>query len=647
MGFLLAELMVDIQSRGFGALADQLHGAENATRRTAAQFDRLTDLINGVDGRQPIAPEAPSAGATPAGSRTPADATGTYGLQQETFRNDTRRSGAYGLMPEEPTPDVLPAGTKEEIAAAAERAEILAEAMKRAATAAKATRENAREIKVRAAAENLTQGPATVERVSPLEGQLKGLNRERREAARLARLSSFLDIGEFKTIEMLNSVNRRRGDQAEKLRKQAREELDYKIRNTAAARGYGVVQTSLLGVLTRTHAALGNFSRGLARVREALSPVAQTTGRAFGILTAGVAGLVYSGMRGTVELNALTLRFQLLSREIAGVFKPVIDGVIGTLDTLRGWLHGLSDGTKQLIMNMTLGAAAGLGIAKVLSGPLIGGIQMAVAGIGELIAGGLTLDTVFAGLPLILGTIVTGAAALAVGTDAGRKALSGLWETGKKLFAAFQPLLGVFADVAGRVGDMLSAFVADRVNEFTTALGPLIEGALPSVTELANQVSAALDQMLSAFEELGPLVTGDLGDAWVVFFDLVKTGIEQLTLQLYALSQVIKLVRASFLAVNTGLNLKDALGQLEKLDKARKDKREADRARRGGPPGSHELTLAGKGFEGIADTFRRIQSSAVQAGYDKQTADNTKKIAQNTDPKNAVGVPKMVPVVGV
>lgn len=43
------------------------------------------------------------------------------------------------------------------------------------------------------------------------------------------------------------------------------------------------------------------------------------------------------------------------------------------------------------------------------------------------------------------------------------------------------------------------------------------------------------------------------------------------------------------------------------------------------------LTLQGGGFEAITDTWRRISAAADNTNYDQQTADTTKKTAENTE----------------
>src|SRR5262249_54240416 len=50
--------------------------------------------------------------------------------------------------------------------------------------------------------------------------------------------------------------------------------------------------------------------------------------RAFTIGTASLTGFVAAGLAGTTQGGLLTLQMQMLSREIASVFKPVIDATI-------------------------------------------------------------------------------------------------------------------------------------------------------------------------------------------------------------------------------------------------------------------------------------------------------------------------------
>jgi hypothetical protein len=488
-----------------------------------------------------------------------------------------------------------------------------------------------------------------VERVSPLENQLRGLNKERREAMRLQRLASWLDIGEYKTLSLLEGVNRREGQNAQKYRKDAKEELEYQIKNTAAMRGYGAAKTAIFGALIRANAALGNWNRGLARVQESLAPVSTMTGRAFAVLTAGVMGFVYAGMRGTVEGNALTLRFQLLSREIAGVFKPVINGIINALDRLRAWLHGSSDGTKQLVMNLVLGAAAGLGIAKVMSGPLFSAISGAILGIQALTAAGIELDVVTGGILLVVGALVVGVAALAVGTETGRTALSALWGAAVKLGGTLQPLIDVVSSVATEIGDMVSEDVLDFLGAFTAGVQGIVSNLMPSMTAAAKAFMGVWQEIYGVFHSLEPLLKSLFGAEITTFGDVIKGAVDMLAVGLKQLADAIHAFRVALvMAQNPGVSLEEAKRSVDLDDQlaARRARLAAQEREKGRNKGDHELTVAGKGFEGIFDTFRRVQNAAVTASYDKQTADNTKKIAENTSPANQPQMPQPVPAVG-
>jgi hypothetical protein len=316
--------------------------------------------------------------------------------------------------------------------------------------------------------------------------------------------------------------------------------------------------------------------REMRALQYALGPV----NTAFTMLAGGVTGFVAAGLRGTTEGAALTLRFQILSREIAGVFLPVVYKIIDAVESVIGWFKGLDKSQQDFIMNLTLGAIAGLGVAKVLGGPLLGAINAAIGGIQLLTAAGLELNVVTAGIPILIGAIVTAVGALAVGTETGRSVVKQLWEGLKKLWEMTEPIREQIAGLARQVGSLLVQSFQDFINALRSLFG--------------------LDT--KTFWQF--MVDGIKG-----CIDVTVALIKQLRIMLMILQ-------------NPGVSFADAAKAVE-LD----DKIARARARLESQEGRRAVTLQGGGFEAIAQTWNRIQSAANKTDFDKQTATNTKQAA--------------------
>lgn len=131
---------------------------------------------------------------------------------------------------------------------------------------------------------------------------------------------------------------------------------------------------------------------------------------------ATVGGMASSGFRGTVEGNRLELELTRISRELAGAFLPVVQGVTKALGVLRRTLEQLGPGGQNAVMagGLALGA---YGTYRILGGAArMLGIGGAAAAGGGAAAGGAA-----AGGAGAAGAAAVGAGAAARGV-AGRAA---------------------------------------------------------------------------------------------------------------------------------------------------------------------------------------------------------------------------------
>lgn len=120
----------------------------------------------------------------------------------------------------------------------------------------------------------------------------------------------------------------------------------------------------------------------------------QAAGR-IGLYAAGagvatVGAMARSGLSGTVEGNRMNLEAQLLSREVAGVFKPLTDGVTNATVKIRKWMEGLGETEQNMLMYGGALVAGTVALRYLLGantfGALAGGVASAVSAPGAFLA---------------------------------------------------------------------------------------------------------------------------------------------------------------------------------------------------------------------------------------------------------------------
>jgi hypothetical protein len=145
----------------------------------------------------------------------------------------------------------------------------------------------------------------------------------------------------------------------------------------------------------------------IARIEQGMrSPVGRALGNATLAAGATVGGMVQRGFSGTVEQNRLDFEMQLLSREFASAFKPIIELLTTGVTKVRRFMEGLDESGQNLVMigGMLAGAYGTARVAR-MAGGLVSGLGGMAAGAGGMSA-------------LVGGAAAGGAAAMAGGTAA-------------------------------------------------------------------------------------------------------------------------------------------------------------------------------------------------------------------------------------
>jgi hypothetical protein len=244
-------------------------------------------------------------------------------------------------------------------------------------------------------------------------------------------------------------------------------------------------------------AAMHMANEKLGVMKDGMSRIAGPAAAGFAILTGAVMGFVRAGLAGTVEGDRLQLRFQMLSREIAGVFMPVITAVTDKLTQAVQWFKHLTGENQNLIMRIVLGTAAALAFAMVLP-KIVGGVQLVIVAfkflsvaIGAL---GTEAGIASGGILPLLGILITGAVALTAflfSTKAGAGALHQLEAAGKRIADAVMPAL-----------NRLMAALGDTMSNLAESVLPVFVTVFEAIAEAIIGAANAVDFLLKKYAEL-------------------------------------------------------------------------------------------------------------------------------------------------
>ena len=101
-----------------------------------------------------------------------------------------------------------------------------------------------------------------------------------------------------------------------------------------------------------------------------------------GIMAAGGVGATWAkGFSGTLEAGRMDREFELLGREVAGIFKPVTDSLTEAIRSLRQTLEKLTPNQQSALAATGIAAAGGYGVSKATGGGFVGGTLTFMAGL--------------------------------------------------------------------------------------------------------------------------------------------------------------------------------------------------------------------------------------------------------------------------
>jgi len=232
---------------------------------------------------------------------------------------------------------------------------------------------------------------------------------------------------------------------------------------------------------------VGNFAGWVAGSRsfDDLARAANLATGALGAVVGQVKLFALAGLAASVQGQILNQWLGQLSLAIGGLFKPEIEAVIDLIGDLVNWITNLSDEQAESIARWAEAAAAALAVAVVFPrvASAIGVVITAVRALTAAIVTGLSSTGIGALLPLI-GLLLGGLTALVVGTETGRNALSALaeafkpvsaalWDLGKAVYEALEPLFSVIGKLASKILDVL-AWALNKLAQGIRALAWLV-----------------------------------------------------------------------------------------------------------------------------------------------------------------------------
>lgn len=307
---------------------------------------------------------------------------------------------------------------------------------------------------------------------------------------------------------------------------------------TAIAKVGEVTASISNGLKNALASAASTLNQGL------VSPVAIGAAVAgFAMVTNAAKSWVSAGLSGTTHGNMLSMQFQLLSQQIAGIFVPTINMVIRGIETMVRWFRDLTGEQQGNIRRWIEAAAAMVAvygaltkvsgiIAPFITTIITGMVSAAGAIVSTLIPAfgafvtavvtgsgiaGAALNLAFVGIPILIGMIgaivsalgsltvagITVGAGLAVGTQTGRAALEQLWNQLRPVVAAFVNMGSTLWNTIGPVVEFLGGRVGALFQRLAGVLTGLAQAGGPilqRIADLAADVGEWLGAMLDGID---------------------------------------------------------------------------------------------------------------------------------------------------
>lgn len=277
--------------------------------------------------------------------------------------------------------------------------------------------------------------------------------------------------------------------------------------------------------ISRISEATKGFREGLGKAFAGLESLGNKAAATFGVMTAGIIGLVRAASPGHFQL--FTDSLTVLAKELGFILIPILKTVTLGIIRLAEWIRNLSESTKGNILAFAKISLVLLGIVAVVPRILSALKLIPLAFSGVLAAVNLLLVSNPAGWFIgLVSAIAAGIAALAA--------------------------LGGFFLVAGQKGDSLG----EKLNNLWKSFQGLMTKLQPSLNAMMNlfrTVFAAIESYVAVvgdiFKEFGlswDKVIDTAQAVFLVFISHVSIGVRAIATGLIALSVIVKRFAIAF-----------------------------------------------------------------------------------------------------
>lgn len=247
----------------------------------------------------------------------------------------------------------------------------------------------------------------------------------------------------------------------------------------------GLVANALAGIANPALAAavaLNNIPTPAQQMAQALNTL--RTSMMMGLqtmqrFTASIMGMARAGLEGTAEGMRLSFAWQLLSRQIAAIFIPVVNMATNAIITMRNILMTFSGSMQNVVM--VVGGMIGAFVPFLSMLPMVSALIQ-------------TVTTLFSPFRIML-MVIAGALTAFLSSSQGAPLLAALGQALGSVMQLFGTLAGLFSDVLAIPIQLLIGIL--------TLLEPIITLVVKGLTLLANGLKWVFDKIRDFLAWLG------------------------------------------------------------------------------------------------------------------------------------------------
>lgn len=289
----------------------------------------------------------------------------------------------------------------------------------------------------------------------------------------------------------------------------------------AAMLGGARAMSGLLAIANATEedynkltAAVDNSSQAFAKTKDGIVPLNEAMASGAEILetyegsAAAMAATMQDNASGQMEI--LKSQLQELAISLGDTLMPTIRGIISHLQAFMDKLNGMDEGTKNMIMNALLIAAA-LGPVLIVVGKLTSATGAVMSAIPKIAAALGGLSAPILAIVAVIGVLVAAFMHLWNTNEEFRNKVLGTWDAIKAKFDAFGQGIVDRLNAMGFDFENFSDVVKTIWNTLCDFLAPVFTSTFDAI---AAVLGGALDVLTGLFDVFAGLFTGNWEQVW-------------------------------------------------------------------------------------------------------------------------------------